>query len=368
MKKILRKFFTWAANKLSSKPNEQLIHQSLSTLYEQIQKRPNGEAGLIEKRTGKLLQLNILKDKVIILSDQHKGAGDKADDFRNCEKNYAAALNYYYHNEYTFINLGDCEELWENKAESVFNTYKESTLLEAAFHKANRYYKIFGNHDLLWFDQFAVKQYLNPFFDNLKVYEGILLESNFHGKKVHIMLAHGHQGDTVSDSNAFSKWFVGRVWVPIQRWLNFNVNTPAKDFKLSDKHNKLMYEWTLKHENLILITGHTHKPVFQSLNLIQSLNKKIKQTKQGKLNLNVDSLETELKRAQLKNDTVETEFENVIRPTYYNTGCCCFSDGDITGIEIANGSIQLIKWHLNEGISTKKILEKASMEKVVGEL
>ena len=33
--------------------------------------------------------------RVAILSDQHKGSRDGADDFRGCERAYAAALAYY---------------------------------------------------------------------------------------------------------------------------------------------------------------------------------------------------------------------------------------------------------------------------------
>ena len=32
------------------------------------------------------------------------------------------------------------------------------------------------------------------------------------------------------------------------------------------------------------------------------------------------------------------------RSFYFNTGCCSFDDGSITGIEIAKGKIKLIKW------------------------
>jgi hypothetical protein len=31
-------------------------------------------------------------------------------------------------------------------------------------------------------------------------------------------------------------------------------------------------------------------------------------------------------------------------PCYFNTGCCSFGDGDITGIEIADGEIRLVRW------------------------
>jgi hypothetical protein len=33
-----------------------------------------------------------------------------------------------------------------------------------------------------------------------------------------------------------------------------------------------------------------------------------------------------------------------IPPSYFNTGCRKFEDGDITGIEIEDGTIRLIKW------------------------
>jgi hypothetical protein len=38
------------------------------------------------------------------------------------------------------------------------------------------------------------------------------------------------------------------------------------------------------------------------------------------------------------NDTIKT------KPSYFNTGCCRFEDGDITGIELDDGVLRLIKW------------------------
>ena len=32
------------------------------------------------------------------------------------------------------------------------------------------------------------------------------------------------------------------------------------------------------------------------------------------------------------------------QPSYFNTGCCCFDDGDITGIELEGGLIKLVRW------------------------
>jgi hypothetical protein len=48
------------------------------------------------------------------------------------------------------------------------------------------------------------------------------------------------------------------------------------------------------------------------------------------------------------------------KPTYFNSGCCCLNDGDITGIEIADGNIRLIKWYDEEIQSKRKVLEEIS--------
>jgi hypothetical protein len=32
------------------------------------------------------------------------------------------------------------------------------------------------------------------------------------------------------------------------------------------------------------------------------------------------------------------------QPSYFNTGCCSYSDGSITGIEISDGDLRLVRW------------------------
>ncbi len=50
-----------------------------------------------------------------------------------------------------------------------------------------------------------------------------------------------------------------------------------------------------------------------------------------------------------------------MRPYYFNTGCCCYSDGDITGIEIAEDMIRLIKWKKNGAVSVREVLEEMKL-------
>jgi len=54
-----------------------------------------------------------------------------------------------------------------------------------------------------------------------------------------------------------------------------------------------------------------------------------------------------------------------MKPTYFNSGCCCFSDGDITGIEIADGCIRLIKWQTGKQASERYVLEERSLHELL---
>jgi hypothetical protein len=51
------------------------------------------------------------------------------------------------------------------------------------------------------------------------------------------------------------------------------------------------------------------------------------------------------------------------KPNYFNSGCCCFDDGDITGIEITGEKIRLIKWEYNEkNVPGRIVLEETDFE------
>ena len=32
------------------------------------------------------------------------------------------------------------------------------------------------------------------------------------------------------------------------------------------------------------------------------------------------------------------------KPSYFNSGCCAYSDGSITGIELSGGELRLVRW------------------------
>ena len=181
MRKLLQYLFkrplTWMANTLSAKPEKEAVFKSLSKLYSSSKKN--------SKRVCSLF-IDISKDKFIIFSDQHKGNRDSADDFANNEFNYLGALEYYHQQNFSFINMGDSEEIWKYKIEEVLPKNEKVFAAEAAFHPGN-YYKTFGNHDIIWKNKWDAKRLLKKYFQMpLTIYEGIILKARLKDQTLNI--------------------------------------------------------------------------------------------------------------------------------------------------------------------------------------
>ena len=63
--------------------------------------------------------------KFVLFSDCHRGDNSFADDFANNRNIYYHALKNYYDNGFTYCELGDGDELWENiDFKSIFEAHK----------------------------------------------------------------------------------------------------------------------------------------------------------------------------------------------------------------------------------------------------
>jgi predicted phosphodiesterase len=356
MRKFLQSIFTkpvvTLANRLSSRPDKKRVDKALSDLYHQIKAN--------KATKGLMLPFNAAADKFIILSDQHKGARDGADVFAKAEKNYLAALEYYYKEHFFYINLGDSEELWENLFVTVKRHNKATFEQEKKFIVRKSFIKIFGNHDLYWDnDPLAAVSLQSIYGQNIEIYEGVVLKTSVNDKiPIEIYMTHGHQGDLQSDGNWFSKWFVSDIWGPFQAYLRINPNTPANNNELKSDHNRMMYEWSSKRENIILITGHTHQPVFRSLTQLEILYEKLDHAKLAKKDTEAAGLQRKIDALHLK-PSRPPDFKGYL-DTYFNSGCCCFDDGDITGIELSDGCIRLVKWQYGPGKKSERLVLEES--------
>jgi hypothetical protein len=129
----------------------------------------------------------------------------------------------------------------------------------------------------------------------------------------------------------------------------------------------MMYEWSAQQNNMVFISGHTHKPVFASLDHIERITKQMEAAKNSNDMAALQALTEELERRKAEY-AGKQHHKTMVKPSYFNTGCCCFEDGDITGIEIEGDNIRLIKWEEINGASQRKVLEQAPLSYIFDEL
>ncbi len=312
--------------------------------------------------------------RLVVLSDHHKGMRDDADDFWRCEAAYNAALGYYLEAGYRLVVLGDAEELWESPTEDVVGdepTYPRTLELEGRFLERGGYTRVWGNHDDQWErhhgaleralrieergdrERFTVRESLR--LDVLGPYDGGP-EQTLLGR---LLLVHGHQGTLESELIApASKFFVRHGWSNIQRFVRRPWNTPSRDHALRGRHNTVMHEWAKAKsasapDPVILIAGHTHQPVFRGSERkrpdLAALERELEQIRsdppsQDAVALVCARIEAERVLQDPNRNTPDLAAVAMEAPYYFNTGCCSFGDGGITGIEISDGQIRLIRW------------------------
>jgi len=326
--------------------------------------------------------------RIVIFSDMHKGARDGADDYWRCERAYRAALAYYDEAGYELFVLGDAEELWENRPDAVLgeNGHKPTLELEAKFHAEDRYVRFWGNHDEIWSNPAEVRDRLDPLFaevhdrlfadggaEPLRVRETLKLRVTLPGEPPGLLfLIHGHQGTFSSDpSGSFAKvseFFVRNVWRNVQRMTRLPSTTPATNWRLREKHDRAMAAWVRDYgagrdEPLVLIAGHTHRPVFGAELLEPSVIAELEEERENPMpdSSVVSDLSAKLEWLRAWRRWRDPH-ELGQAPAYFNTGCCAFPDGDITGLELAEGRIRLVRWP--EGEPQREELATAKLKDI----
>ena len=322
--------------------------------------------------------LDLTTARYIVFSDHHKGKRDGADDFLRCERAYVGALKHYAREGYTLVLLGDAEELWECQPRSVLRSYANILELERRFYPS-RYLRVWGNHDDEWESPRRVRKHLLRFYPGLNVYEALYFEVT-DGEVGHggLFLVHGHQGSLFSDRLAgISKLVVRFVWRTIQRLTRRPSTTPSTDTCLREEHDKAMYDWAARQRGIVTIAGHTHRPVFNSKTHLQQLEEELAQFLDLPLNqadadydARVAELRARIEHVRVKDRQCDEETGRPERskPCYFNSGCCSFGDGDITGLEIAEGEIRLVRWPEDDGTLAPKILARSGLRRVFEEV
>ncbi len=315
-------------------------------------------------------------DRLIVFSDLHKGTRDGADDFWRSEPAYMAALAYYLELGHALVVLGDVEELWENRAGNVIGKYANVLALERQFHEANRYTRVWGNHDDDWRRRRRVRRLNRVFGSEVALFEAIKLRVTKDGEPIGtLFLAHGHQGTADSQILATVSRPAVRVFGFLQRKFNRPWNIPTLDANLRERHDLAMFHWARKQASgrLVLIAGHTHHPVFwntkpdrpteqEIADLQVTLDQQRGQHAAPEILARTSARLEQLKARRLDGAKPPTP---ISPPCYFNTGCCAFSDGDVTGIEIADGEIRLVRWPDDKGEPLpKQLVDPVPLEQI----
>ena len=261
------------------------------------------------------------ESKFIIFSDCHRGDNSFADDFANNRNIYFHALKTYYDQGFTYCELGDGDELWENiDFKSIFEAHKNVYDLMQLFYAEGRLYRLLGNHDMVYKNDRYVEKHLYTYFDKITgkdvplfpgvtFTEGLVLEHETNGQE--IFMAHGHQADFMNYVGwKFNRFMVRALWRQLQIFGIGDPTSPAKNYRVLIKVERRTKKWIVNNKNLFTITGHTHRPRFPEPGEI----------------------------------------------AYFNDGSCVHPRS-ITGLEIENGQISLIKWQIatTEGGTLKVI-------------
>ena len=214
--------------------------------------------------------------KYVLISDCHRGTGGSNDNFLKNQNLYTAALQYYYRMGYTYIELGDGDELWENRSmEQIIETHSNIFRLLSRFQEQGRLHMLYGNHDIVKKgSRYTARScttyprccgsnaYLErrPLFPDIKFHAGIILENTSVPYSRNIYLTHGHQADLFNSTFwRFSRFLVRYFWKPLERYGVLDPTSAAKNYTRKQKTEERLHHWA-RQENHILITGHTHRP------------------------------------------------------------------------------------------------------------
>ena len=197
------------------------------------------------------------KTKYVFFSDCHRGIGDNNDNFLKNENEYIAALQYYYQYGFTYIEVGDGDELWENRnLELIMDMHNDVFSLLWQFYQNNRLYMLYGNHDM-------VKKYIDIF------YEGIIMraehsQSTDNTDQKDILVTHGHQVDFLNSTLwRLARFLVRYLWTPLEYFGVQDPTSAAKNNILKSKSEQRLAKYATDN-SCILLTGHTHRPMLLS--------------------------------------------------------------------------------------------------------
>lgn len=248
--------------------------------------------------------------KFIFFSDCHRGDCTPSDEFAKNQNIFLFALEFYLKNGYTYVELGDGDELWQiPNFKAIRLAHDEAYSLLKDFFDSNRLIMLYGNHNIyLKFRNFVEKNYYKFYddynqedielFPGITPHEAVVFKHKDTGQE--ILAVHGHQGDRMNDQLwRYTMLTVRYFWRYLHSIGFTNPTSPVRNAEKIHKIERIYSNW-IEENKIMVICGHTHRPHFPKANELP----------------------------------------------YFNDGSCVRASG-IQGIEIVDGKIALIEWRIS---------------------
>ena len=296
-----------------------------------------------------------LNRKYFLFSDIHLGDGKGADDFHRNESALSKALDYYQNEDFHLILNGDVEEFWQFNQQEINHRYQNSVYHKIRAFGDDRLHRIYGNHDDSWCVLCDPIYIIQP---EIKcAVEAIKIRKDGRNR---FLLVHGHQGCKKSDKASWLSRFAVRIYRYIEpvckEYLGITLHPQAARSQIVKGFDRHLYSWAKKNK-VILICGHSHRAIFAAKSYSERLKDDIRRLKKENIQNRFDENKKIERNAKIKEMEKELKIEKKKKrevgaldpdgdplPCYFNTGCGLYSDG-ITGIEIADGYMNLVKWN-----------------------
>ena len=284
--------------------------------------------------------------RYVFLSDLHMGNGGKRDDLApNRELIEGMLESWYLPRDYTLVLNGDIEDLSKFSLQSIRQAWPRLLEIIAKFAERNRLRKIIGNHD---YDLSPRKDYPWAMIPGLVYRVG----------ENRIFVFHGHQASSLYVKYDFVSDFLIRYFVKPLRIRNSGV---SRDSRRRFRTERRIYR-AARTLGVMAVTGHTHRPLFESLAKYDNIRIKIEAllsrlsdapldekkdlTKQILLYKNEMDKLAAVKDREKKTQSLYGTGPFLI-PCIFNSGCATGKHG-ITALEIADGRISLLYWTTQE--------------------
>lgn len=228
--------------------------------------------------------------KFVLFSDLHRGDKTQSDAFSQNEGIFLWAMRRYFEQGFTYIEVGDGDDLWcQRSFQKIRQVYERVFEMIHQFDRRGRLYFILGNHEIVGGRRNAMAK------DGIPAHEALVLEHR--RTKQRLFIFHGHQADFMNDRFILiSRLMVRYIWGRVKSSGLAQIACRFGTSRGSERIRSRIMDW-IERGGPVVICGHTHQPT---------------SPREGSV-------------------------------PYFNLGAC-HNPGFLTGIEISEGKISLVKW------------------------